>query len=260
MGKNRRSLKWKFVLLCMVALISVLTVVHLVVYVTTRNVVEEQIKVNAQGIAVAVAHNLMEDIEEYKSFTKKFVDIDKIELENPDCPKYFDDPYYKRKQVYFAELKTNGNIKYIATERKIGEGKEFEYLLDADPVGSEGHSAPKDIDPMTPQRESVYESKRAAGFDLVHDKQWGHLIEGFAPIFDCDENGKRGEMLGIVGVSIGVSELHNRLNTVQVTLFLIYAVIIGMALMTLPKYSDAVLGQMSEDKFQEPTDSAIMNN
>jgi sensor histidine kinase regulating citrate/malate metabolism len=233
----------------MIALISVLTVVHLVVYVTTRNVVEEQIKLNARGVAVAVAHSLMENIEEYELFTRRF--LDKTE---PVDHEYFQDPYYQRMQALFADVKENGHIKFIATERKISE-EHTEYILDAEPEDDEDHSAPGDLEDNIPQREAVFSSKRAVGANLYVDKRWGTLIEGFAPIFD-----RNGEMLGLVSVSIDASELYGKLNMVQATLFLIYAVIVGMALMTLPKYSDAVLESIPEDESQKPTESGILKN
>jgi diguanylate cyclase (GGDEF)-like protein len=145
-------------------------------------------------------------------------------------------------QTFFASVKAYSNVKYIYSERRIDD-KTIEFILDAEPAGHEEHSAPGEVGPNDSQREIIYATKIPAGFNLAKFEAWGDLIVAYAPIFDRD-----GELLGIAGVNIDAAALHSKLNGVQVTLFLIYAVISGLALLVLSKYSDSLLEPMLKDK------------
>jgi diguanylate cyclase (GGDEF)-like protein len=239
MGKFHKSLKWKLILGCMTALVVVITVIHLAVYVTTRNAIERQFIMSVRTIAVAVAHNLEENIEEYESFTKKF--LDKTE---PVDHEYFQDPYYQKQQAFFAILKSNGNVKYISTEHRVDE-KSTVYVLDSEPAeDKKNHSAPGEFEYNgIPQRETVFSTQSPAGFNIFKDERWGDLIEAYAPIFN-----RNGKMLGLTSVSIDASHLHHKLNRIQTVLFLTYAIILGMTLLVLTRYSNAILEPMLKDK------------
>jgi diguanylate cyclase (GGDEF)-like protein len=221
----------------MTALVGVIAVIHLAVYVTTRNAIEEQFKLNAQGIAVSIAYNVMADIENYESFVKKYLDT-----KDAANSEYYEDEYYKKMQTFFASVKAYSNVKYIYSERRVDD-KTIEFILDAEPAGHGEHSAPGEIGPNDPQREIAYTTGIPVGFNIARFEAWGDLIVAYAPIFDRD-----GKMQGITGVNIDAATLHSQMNRVQVALFAIYAVIIGMTLLVLTKYSDSILEPMLKDK------------
>ena len=227
MSRFHRWFELRLVLLSMTALVSVIAIIHVVVYIMARNVIEEQIKMGAQGLAAAVANHVMENIEDYKSF-----------METKDV----NSDYYRKMQAYFASLKAESNIRFIYTERKIDEIT-IEFLLDAEPIGSDDYSAPGERNKNDPQREKVYSEKHTAGFKLTHYPEWGWLLGAYSPIFDHD-----GEMLGIAGVNVDASLLHDYLNRLQMVLFSIYAVIVGMASLILMKYIKVILEPLFKDK------------
>ncbi|MDR0327715.1 MAG: hypothetical protein LBI05_05400, partial [Planctomycetaceae bacterium] len=68
MGRIYQSLKLRLIAICVIALAAVFSIVHIAVYLTTKNTIEEQIQQGAQAIAIAVAHYIMEDTEAYESF------------------------------------------------------------------------------------------------------------------------------------------------------------------------------------------------
>jgi diguanylate cyclase (GGDEF)-like protein len=227
MNSFYKIFRLRLVLLCVAVLVVIITAIHLTVYVTTKNVIEEQLKSSAKGFAASVAYTVMDDIEGYKNFVET---------------KDMGSDYYKKMQSYFAQVKTNSNIKYIYTERRL-DADTIEFILDAEPIGSPDHSPAGSTNPNDPERESVYSTKTPTGFNFVKYETWGYLAAGYAPIFDAG-----GELLGIAGVNIDSSNLERQLAKVQAALFVIYALIIGFFMFMLIKYSDTILEPMLKDK------------
>ena len=211
----------------MIALAGIIAIIHLAVYITAKDAVEEQLKRNAKSVAISVAYNVMETIEDYKSF----VEAKDVQTE-----------YYQKKQTYFANLKAGSNIKYICTEHRI-DAKTVKVVLGDEPPGNPDHSPPGSVASNDPEKETVFSTKRPAGFKLVKYGSWRVLLSAYAPIFDRD-----GEMLGIVGVVIDGSRLYHYLGRLQMVLLIIYTIIIGMTLFILLKFSNAVLEPLFKDK------------
>ena len=226
MNRLNQSLKLKILLLSMAALAGIIVVIHGTVYVTTRSVIVGEIKLYAQGIAVAIANNVMGDIQGYKSFN-----------ETRDVHS----GYYQRMQAVFANIKADSNVKFIYTERRI-DAETTEYILDAEPIGTPDHSPPGEIEENTPNKESVFSTGRPTVYSGKYEK-WGQLLGAHAPIFDED-----GKMLGIVGVDVDVSNIYYCMSRLQKVLFAVYVVIIGITLWMLNKYSDTFLEPLFKDK------------
>ena len=228
----------------MTALIGIIVVVHIAVYVTTRHIIEEEITQNAQGVAVAVARYVEQDINAYKAFIS-FVDS----IEIPDTADglapgdYQHSEYYRNMQDFFADIKNHSHVKYIYTERFIDD-KTIEFILDAEPIGAEDHSPPRSIGENDQWRNTAYSNGKPVGFKLVTYSRWGKLIGGYAPIFD--EDGKT--LLGIAGINVNASYLYDHLYMLQMELLVVYLCIIGVALWILTRYSDAILEPMLKDK------------
>ena len=227
MTKLHRSFKVRLVSLCILILVIIIAVIHVTVYTITKSMIERELIRNAQGIAVAVTYNVMENIEDYKAFI---------------ITKDVNSPYYKKMQALFAKIKEHSNAKFIYSERRLDE-KTSEFILDSEPIESEGHSPPGSIDPHNAEKEAVYLSKYPSGYKLGTYSVWGSLLGAFAPIFDTN-----GEVLGIIGVDIDGSFLYNYLRTLQLVLCFAYLIILSIILFLLMKYSSAILEPLLKDK------------
>ena len=214
-------------MLCMAILVTIIVVIHLTVYITTKKGIEAQFVNSAKGIAVSIADSMMMNIIEYKLF-----------LATRDV----DSEYYKNMQAYLAHIRLNGNLKYIYTERRL-DAETIEFILDAEPIESPDHSPPGSTGPNDRYREMAYSTGKPSGFEIVEYERWGKLLGAYAPIFDS-----YGEMLGLVGVNIDASHLYAQLNNLNLVLFMTYGVIIGLSVLSLSKYSNVILEPMLKDK------------
>jgi diguanylate cyclase (GGDEF)-like protein len=116
-------------------------------------------------------------------------------------------------------------------------------VLDADPIGTEGHSPPAIFNPSDQWVREVYVTQEPVGFALSRYEGWGDLLGSHTPLFDRD-----GKMIGTLGVEIDGSRLFHRLHFLQVIMLVVYACILGVALLILTKYSGAILDPLLKDK------------
>ena len=220
----------------MVVFVSTITIVHISVYMMTRHAIEEQIQLSAQAVAISVARYIMDDIEGYQSFIATYVDG-----ENADVP-YADNEYYKKMQAFFTNIKDNSNVKYIYTERKL-DSENLEYILDAEPVGTDGHSPPGDTDPNDQHKERIYTNHQPTNAGVDYYGDWGYLVVAYAPLFD-----RNGEFIGTAGVDVDAKHINAHLNRLQVVLFIIYTCVTGAVLAVLMQHSEMVLEPLYKDK------------
>jgi diguanylate cyclase (GGDEF)-like protein len=96
---------------------------------------------------------------------------------------------------------------------------------------------------MDAQRKEAYSVKAPIAFDRVEDERWGELLVAHAPIFDRD-----GEMLGLAGVDIDAAMLYGHIKRLNVMLLAIYALVMGLSLALMLKYSNAFLDLLLKDK------------
>ena len=160
---------------------------------------DELIAQGAQGIAVAIAGYIMEDLEAYKSFVAEVASYKAHEGKEMPIEAYQNSPYYKKMQSYFATIKEHSNAKYIYTMRRI-DAENIEFILDGDAIGSEGHSPPGSGEPIGHWEELCFTSRKPVRVEREEYERWGELICVYAPIFD--EDGET--VLGIVGVDVEV--------------------------------------------------------
>ena len=211
----------------MTVLAGIIAVIHGAVYIITRSVIVGEIKLNAQAVAVAIACDVMENLEDYQSFA-----------ENKDVQSQ----YYRRMQGIFANIKANSNVRFIYTERKIDE-KTTEYILDAEPPDSPDYSPPGKREENDSDKEIVFSTGRPAVCKIVKFAKWGQLLSAHAPIFD-----EKNEVVGIVGVDIDISKLYHYMNHLQIVLLMVYVAIISAVLWILNTYSDTFLEPLFKDK------------
>jgi len=162
---------------------------------------DELIAQGAQGMAVAIAGYIMEDIEAYKNFAAEAASY-KAAHEGRAMPieAYQHSAYYKKMQSYFATIKEHSSAKYIYTMQRI-DAENMEFILDGEAIGTEDHSPPGTGEPNGQWEELCFTSKKPVRSDREEYERWGELISAYAPIFD--EDGET--VLGIVGVDVEVS-------------------------------------------------------
>lgn len=227
MNRLIKSLKFRVIVLCLVALIVIIAVIHYTVYATTRDTIEEQLEQAAQGIAAAAATTIMESIEEYEEF-----------IETKDV----NSAYYLRIRGYFADIKRLGDVKFIHTERKIGANA-IEIIIDGEPVDTEYYAPPGSTYASNVLKDAAYETGQPVSFGVTTFFRWGELIGAYVPIFD-----RSGTQVGILGVGKDTSQLYDRLNGLQTLMITIYAVIIVLALVVLTVYSKTIADSAQRDK------------
>ena len=250
MTRFHQSLKLRIVALAVIILIVIIAVIHSTVYVTATKLIDDQVAMYAQGIAAIIAHRIQQDIEGYKGFLA-FVDEYKVSrgyqpLERMDKPmprEYYEhNEYYQRMQEYFQFIIKNSYIKYIFTERQLCKDF-FEYILDGEPIGSKGHSPPGEYEELFVANRDAFEKMRADNYGLSYYGEWGYLVGAYVPIVDQD-----GTFLGLIGINLCGNYLQGYLDRLQIVLFAIYAIIIGLVLFVLPKFSGAILEPLLKDK------------
>jgi len=252
MTKFQRLLKLRCIILSVILLTAVTAVIHTAVYVTSRNFIEEELTLNAQGIALIIAQVISEDIEDYKDFLQT---VDDYKSSRGLCPQdtvsegdcmppeiYENNPYYQRMQRFFTQVKENARIKFIYTYRPVSEGS-LEYILDAEPVGNENHSAPCSVHSADPANVIVFHEGKPARYGLTHYDNWGYLLGAHAPIVD-----RNGEPFGAAGVDICGATLANHLNRLQLILLAVYVVIIGVTLFIVTRFSIVIIEPLLKDR------------
>ena len=251
MTKFHKSLKLRLIVLSIAVLLGIIGVIHGAVYVQSRTFIQSEIMYSAQGIAVAVANYIMQDIHTYKAFIA-FVDEYKASrgyqpldrMSDPMSQEHFTQPgcehskYYQKMLEFFMKIKEHSHVKFITTERKLCE-EYLEFILDGEPIGSTYHTPPGDTEPFDQERRDVFTTGLPARFRLTYYDEWGYLLGAYAPIFDDD-----GDVLGLIGVCISGDHLHHYLRQLQLTLFAIYVFIVGLALFVLMRFSGAFLNAL----------------
>lgn len=220
MDINRKSFNLKYIIFSVLTITIILIAVYVLLYFNTRSTIENQLGINAQSVAVAVSLDIMENIEEYKTF-----------LETKDT----DSDYYKRMQNQFQTIKAESNIRFIFTERRI-DSETIEFILDSEPVGSPEYSPPGLTGPNDWKRETVYNSGLSAKFEVYNHPQWGKIIAAYASLFD-----ENSEFIGIVGVNIDSTELFSQLSGLFRMMVITYIIIISITAVLLIKFSNTII-------------------
>jgi diguanylate cyclase (GGDEF)-like protein len=227
MDKLYKTYRLRLIIISLAILVALKVTLHITVYLAAKDTIEGLIGKGAEGTAVSIAQTIMLQSEEYKSL-----------IETKDA----NSDYYKKAQAFLAEIKKSSNAKYIYSVRKIDD-KTLEYLLDAEPVGSEGYTPPGELELENPAAFEVYATGQATPYKLGEFGRWGKLLGACAPIYDSD-----GEMLGVVGVDVDSAYLYSRLNGLSTVLFAVYFAIFGLSFAFLLKYSATILEPLLKDK------------
>ena len=252
MTKFQRLLKLRLIAVSVIVLSAIIGVIHTGVYVTSRRFVEAELILSAKAIASAVSQIISEDIDEYKGFVEKVnqykATLGRAPMEAVDdddwMPRelYEHDPYYKKMLSVFERIKANSHTRYIYTHRLMDDNL-AEYILGAEPVDSEEHYPPTSTYAEDHTSAIAFREGQSATFGLTYYPGFGYLIGAHVPIFD--ENNKP---IGVAGVDICGSYFSRYLTRLQLFLFLIYAVIIGITLLIITRFSVVIMEPLFKDR------------
>jgi PAS domain S-box-containing protein len=220
MGTLVKKTKHRFIAFVMIAVILVLAILHITLYFLTRDALERHMLYSVQGIAIATARTVEQDLDRYFAF-----------LEDRDIGS----DYYTEKNLYFATIKKSGALTYIYTLRAAEDGT-LEYILDGEPIGSENWSAPgSTTEEWDHVMREVYAGSLVGSHGLMTDTEWGRLMSAYAAIY-----GHGGEVVGIVGADISGEYFNSYLNRIQLILFIVYAGVLLAVFISVTHYSGIV--------------------
>jgi PAS domain S-box-containing protein len=197
--------KNRTIIIVMSAMVAVFVILHLIIYNLTHYVLERHMMNTVQGVAVATAQVIENDIDSYIEFMKT---------------KDVTSEYYTQMNSLLAGIMEAGSLAYVYTTRLINDD-EWEFILCGSPIGSEeSWSAPGDADAWDSGKEQIIQGAEwYSSGQLMKDSEWGELIYAYAAIRDRD-----GNVVSLAGADISGEYFFDYLNTVQAALFAFYAI------------------------------------
>lgn len=225
MQTRQRNYKQKFIFIVMLVLVCVIMTANVALYITAKNIIEEQIGMTAQDLATTTALLITDTIDEYK-----------VLLETMD--EHSD--YYKKTQGYFDKIRAESNLKFIYTDMWY-DSETIKFVLDCEHIGSPDHIPIGTLQLADPLRRQAYELRRPVRGRLTHPIL-GELISAYAPLYDRDYH-----FLGMLGVGFEGSMLYERLNSLFITIIATSAIIILVVLVLLIRFSDILLVPITMD-------------
>lgn len=221
-----KNYKWRVVFGIISVLFVIVFIVNIVTYTITRRVIERQLQLSTQSVAVAVSLMIANDLDSYRDFLRTR-DV------NSD--------YYRKMQADFAKIKSENHIRFLYTTNRTGETN-TEFILDAEPIGSENYSAPGDIEEENTVTLQAFNTKQPAALPPTRSP-FGILLGGCAPILD-----ERGEVAGVVGVDIDNSTVFSALKNLFIILIAVCLFLLILIGFLLSKTSHLFLEPMLKDK------------
>ena len=252
MTRFQRYIKFRLIIFSVIILTAIISVIHTAVYTMSRNLIEAELISNAQGVAVAVAHFVSNDIESYKAFLSKVdqykatfgVHSNGTVLGNQPMPRemYEDDPYHSRFRRVFRNIKEDNRVRFIYTQRAVDD-KIVEFILDSMPIDAPDHSPPGSTYDGDPTSIIAYNEGITTAFRLNYYEGWGYLLGAHAPIFDRD-----GTVVGVAGVDISGSHVASYLDRLQLILLVIYAFLVIVTLVVVTRFSVVIMEPLLKDR------------
>jgi diguanylate cyclase (GGDEF)-like protein len=229
----------------LLAISAALCTSYVLSYYYIKDMIIEQMSLDAKSTAVAIEYIIEDDIESYNEFVEERI---------------AGMPYYNKMMDRFTRLKEENNtIKYIYTIRKIEEGR-TEFVLDADyaeqyPAGAKIQFAEDFGNEVSLKTMETGIANIMPPTDSIN---FGILIGGSAPIFH------NGEVVGAVGVDIDIQTVYSILNNYLIISIIIGLVIVLFCTLVLVKSSDTLLQDVVKDKltkaYQKKYTNKIINS
>lgn len=186
MSGSKRKLSGLFAVFFVLMVLTVV-VLETILYNSTAKHMREQMANKCVGIATAVAVLLEQEPEALEQY-----------IETLDTGS----DYYIRTKANIEKIRFGNqeNLAFLYVERRVS-GTEMQYLFDGEPAGSETFAPPGSIEPLTPTRQTCYETGQPCIGDFV-TSVWGTLLSGYAPVY----NPQTGQLLAIVGADVSVEQ------------------------------------------------------
>ncbi|PKM80271.1 MAG: hypothetical protein CVU89_14340 [Firmicutes bacterium HGW-Firmicutes-14] len=232
--------KYKFIFFVQLAVLMALIILGTVSYRKITGVIEQEMGMRAQGVALAASHLINSKMDEY------------LELKTAEDEQT---PFYLEMKRIFQDFKKSNNLRYMYTEKRISEDKII-YILDAEPKDSEYASHIGDEDDMNVLRQRAYGSGRPDYGPLTDDPVWGMFITGYAPLV----NSENSELVGLIGVDIEATEAFALFDEIRLVIILtsmiVFAISYGVTykladMMTRPMFIDGLTNTYNHKFFQE---------
>ena len=201
-------------------------ILFLFLYVNARRSVINEIRHQAQGIAVAVAEGL-----------------DPADLEPVRGPGDIGSPPYRRIQAYLGRVVTdNPDVRYIYTMRRPDPGRpDYAYAVDG-PENDLNRDGLISRSEMSERPGTPYPSRHlpalvhawfgpGADDDVSPDPPYPDLMSGYAPVRDAG-----GQTVAIVGVDITAATVRAKLLTLRVVIAAVWMVISLLLLLVVQLY------------------------
>lgn len=222
-GLTRRS--WSGILLVCLAI----SLPFVLLYLTSRRVVLNEIRNHAMGVAIAAAAGLeVGDLEAVRG------------------PEDAGSTAYRRVQVQLARLiQANPDIRYIYTMRRslqpFSAPHLFEYVVDQ-PARDHDGDGRIGLDEVSEPPGKPYDARHlpalqqaweAAGADpeITPDPPYPDLISGYAPV-----RNESGDTVAIVGVDVTAATVRHKLAAIQIVVGLVWLVLCALVIMVIQLY------------------------
>ncbi|MBL8968316.1 MAG: GGDEF domain-containing protein [Spirochaetaceae bacterium] len=191
------------------------------------SLIAEYLGKEASAVAVAVSWMVQPRMAEYR-LVRSEADRDR--------------PFYRQMRGAFQSMKGDNFIRFVYTERRISD-KEIEYVLDAEPDGSEYSSPPGSRDAMNPLRERAYALRAPVFGPLTDDPAWGRYITGYAPLVDP----ATGEFAGLAGVDIEAGTIHTLFGRIRLVIAGVILLLTLMAAFPVYRLAAMIARQITLD-------------
>lgn len=183
----------------------VISAIGMLIHESVEELLIDEMSKSAMNTAMTAAAFIEGDISSYEAFTEAL---------DGEFPRY-DEGYYDRMQNIFRKIKRETGVGFIYTMKRASDHQVM-YLLDGEDPESDGFSPLGSIDRMSSYEERVLQGEGPVRTGMLEWGNWGDYLSGFAPII-----GSSGQIIGIVGVDMGLQEVHALMGKVNYAIFLV---------------------------------------
>lgn len=166
-------------------------------YLGIEKLIVDELGKNATNVAVTVSNVIEQDIEPY-------IELVNVEDYSKD---YYDKEYYNKMRNLFKNIKNEGKVTFIFTQKKISKDT-VAYIIDGENEYSQWFSPIGSTDSMGVVESKVFNEGITAATGIVEWEFWGKFLTGYAPIVDK----RTGDVVGLVGVDFSVDYINGLLK------------------------------------------------
>lgn len=177
----------------------------LLIHASVETMLIDEMSRSALNTAQTAASFIEGDVVPYEALSEAVVDESST----------YDETYYEKMQSIFRKIRMDTGVRFIYTMKGVSEHTLL-YLLDGEDPTSDEFSPLGSSDRMSIYEERVLNGEGAVRTGLMEWEGWGKYLTGFAPI-----RGSQGDIIGIVGVDMGLQEIHGLMAKVNYAIFLV---------------------------------------